>query len=82
MALLNFFFLRRFTELNKILRRRSRTAHRGEIPGGGQLFITIAMPLDLAFGSAMVVLFFKDWLPHEYYSYAGLFLHSSQPLVS
>ena len=66
------FFLKRFTELNKILHRRPRTAHHGQIPGGGQLFITIAMPLDLAFGSAMVVLFFKDWLPLEYYSYAGI----------
>ncbi len=58
--------------MNKILRRRPRTAHRREIPGGGQLFITIAVPLDLAFGSAMVVLIFKDWLPLEYYSYAGV----------
>ena len=34
-------------------------------------FITIAMPLDPAFGFAMVVFFFEDWLHHEYYSYAG-----------
>jgi len=32
------------------------------------------MPLDLAFGSAMVVFFFKHWLPHEYYSYACIWL--------
>jgi hypothetical protein len=58
--------------LNKILRRRTRTAHRGEIPGGGQLFITIAMPLDPAIGYAMVVFFFEDRLHHEYYSYVWL----------
>jgi len=28
------------------------------------------MPLDPAFGFAMVVFFFEDWIPHEYYSYA------------
>ena len=28
------------------------------------------MPLGLAFGFAMVVFFFEDWIPHEYYSYA------------
>jgi hypothetical protein len=55
--------------LNKILRRRPQTAHRGEIPGGGQLFITIAMPLDPAIGYAMVVFFFEDRLHHEYCSY-------------
>ena len=47
-----------------------RTTHRDEISGGGQLFITIAMPLDPAFGFAMVVIFFEDWIPHDYYSYA------------
>ncbi len=36
-----------------------RTTHRDEISGGGQLFITIAMPLDLAFGFAMVVIFLR-----------------------
>ncbi len=60
--------------MNKILRRRTRTAHRGEIPGGGQLFITIAMPLDPAIGYAMVVFFFEDRLHHEYYSYVCLSL--------
>jgi hypothetical protein len=39
-------------------------------PEGGQLFITIAMPIDPAFGFAMVVFFFEDWIPHDYYSYA------------
>ncbi len=29
------------------------------------------MPLDPAFGFAMVVFFFEDWLHHEDYSYAG-----------
>ena len=28
------------------------------------------MPLDLAFGFAMVVFFFVNWIPHNYYSYA------------
>jgi len=37
--------------------------------GGHLSFITIAMPLDPAFGFAMVVFFFEDWIPHEYYSY-------------
>jgi hypothetical protein len=32
--------------------------HREEVPRGGLLFITIAMPLDPAFGFAMVVFFF------------------------
>jgi hypothetical protein len=39
-------------------------------PGGGQLFITKAMPLDLVISFAMVVFFFDDWIPHDYYSYA------------
>jgi hypothetical protein len=48
-----------------------RTTHRYEISGEGQLlFITIAMPLDPAFGFAMVVFFFEDWIPHDDYSYA------------
>ena len=46
-----------------------RTTHRDALSGGGQLFITIAMP-DPAFGFAMVVFFFEDWIPHDYYSYA------------
>ena len=25
---------------------------------------------DPAFGFAMVVFFFEDWIPHDYYSYA------------
>jgi hypothetical protein len=29
------------------------------------------MPQGLAFGFAMVVFFFEDWLPHEYYSHTG-----------
>ncbi len=28
------------------------------------------MPLDPAFGFAMVVFFFEDWIPHDSYSYA------------
>ncbi len=32
---------------------------------------TIAMPLDPAFGFAMVGVFFEDWRSHEIYSYAG-----------
>jgi hypothetical protein len=38
--------------------------------GGGQLFINIDMPLDPEFGFAMVVFFFEDWIPHDYYYYA------------
>ena len=48
-----------------------RKTHRDEIAGGRRPFITIAMPLDPAFGFAMVVFFFEDWIPHEYYSYAA-----------
>ena len=44
--------------------------HSVEVAGGGRLFITIVMPLDPAFGFAMVMFFFEDWIPHEYYSYA------------
>jgi hypothetical protein len=47
-----------------------RKTHRDEIAGGRRPCITIAMPLDPAFGFAMVVFFFEDWIPHEYYSYA------------
>jgi len=64
------YFLSLSNKLNKILRRRPQSTHRKEIPGGGRPFITIAMPLDPAFGFAMVVFFFEDWIPHEYYSYA------------
>ena len=56
--------------MNKVLRRRLQSTHRKEIPGVGRPFITIAMPLDPAFGFAMVVFFFENWIPHEYYSYA------------
>jgi hypothetical protein len=38
---------------------------------GRVAFNTIAMPLGLAFGYAMVVLYFLDRPPYEYYSYAG-----------
>ena len=48
----------------------TQSTHRKEIPGVGRPFITTAMPLDPAFGFAMVVFFFEDWIPHEYYSYA------------
>ena len=47
-----------------------RKTHHDEIAGGRRPFITIAMPLDPAFGFAMVVFFFEDWIPHAYYSYA------------
>jgi hypothetical protein len=36
---------------------RPRLTHCEEVPRKGQLFITIAMPLDPAFGFAMVVSF-------------------------
>ncbi len=41
---------------------RPRPTHREEVPGGWQLFITIAMPLDPVFGFAMVVFFFGWWM--------------------
>ncbi len=41
---------------------RPRPTHCKEVPGGGQLFITIAMPLVPAFGLAMVVVFFGWWM--------------------
>ena len=65
----NIIFLSWFKYLNNILRVPRRTTHRDALSGGGQLFITIAMP-DPAFGFAMVVFFFEDWIPHDYYSYA------------
>jgi hypothetical protein len=46
-----------------------RPTHCNEVSGGGWLFITIAMPIDLAIGYAMVVFQFEDRLHHEYYSY-------------
>ncbi len=39
-----------------------RLTHCEEFPGGEQLFITIAMLLDPAFGFAMVVFFFGWWM--------------------
>ncbi len=47
-----------FKELNRILRRRPRPTHREEVTGVGRQLIPIAMPSGLAFGSAMVELFF------------------------
>ena len=41
-----------------ILRMGPRPTHREEVTGGGAAINTIAMPSGLAFGSAMVVLFF------------------------
>ena len=64
----------RFTELNKILCFVCALVEviTERFPGVGSYLLQKAMPLDLAFGSAMVVLFLKDWLPLEYYSYAGI----------
>jgi hypothetical protein len=53
-----YFFLSRFKDLNRILRRRPHPTHCEEVPGVRRLLIPIAMPSGLAFGSAMVVLFF------------------------
>ncbi len=66
---------------------RRRIAHRNEVYGGRWLSITIAMPLDPAIGFAMVGFFFEYWLPHEYYSYACIWLLSAYlfiylPIVS
>ncbi len=56
---------------------RRRITHRNEVYGARWLSITIAMPLDPAIGFAMVGFFFEDWLPHEYYSYACIWLLSA-----
>ncbi len=56
---------------------RRRITHRNEVYGGRWLSITIAMPLDPAIGFAMVGFFFEGWLPHEYYSYACIWLLSA-----
>ena len=63
--------------MKKILRIRRRITHRNEVYGGRWLSITIAMPLDPAISFAMVGFFFEDWLPHEYYSYACIWLLSA-----
>jgi hypothetical protein len=36
-----------------------------------------SMPLDPVIGFAVVGFFFGDWLPHEYYSYACIWLLSA-----
>jgi hypothetical protein len=41
---------------------RPQPTYRKEVPRGGNLFITIAMSLDPAFGFAMVVFFFGWWM--------------------
>ncbi len=56
---------------------RRRITHRNEVYGGRWLSITIAMPLDPAISFAMVGFFFEDWLPHEYYSYACIWILSA-----
>ncbi len=56
---------------------RRRITHRNEVYGGRWISITIAMPLDPAISFAMVGFFFEDWLPHEYYSYACIWLLSA-----
>jgi hypothetical protein len=63
------YFRSPFKSLNKILCLLRRTTHGDEVAGGGQLLI-IAMPLDPAFGFAMVGVFIQDCCCHEYYSYA------------
>ncbi len=57
--------------------RHHRITHRNEVYGGRWLSITIAMPLDPAIGFVMVGFFFEDWLPHECYSYACIWLLSA-----
>ncbi len=56
---------------------RRRITHRNEVYGARRLSFTIAMPLDPAVGFAMVGFFFEDWLPHEFYSYACIWLLSA-----
>jgi len=54
-----------------------------QLGGRGRAAIdAIAMPLDPAFGIAMVVVFFQDWRCHEYYSYAGnLYCHQHHHMM-
>ncbi len=59
---------------------RRRITHCNEVYGDRLLSITIAMPLDPAISFAMVGFFFEDWLPHEYYSYACIWLLSAYHL--
>ena len=55
---------------------RPRLIHRNEVYECRWLSNTIAMPQDPAIGFPMVGFFFEDWLPHEYYSYACVWLIS------
>jgi hypothetical protein len=61
-----YYFRSPFKTLNKILCMPRQTTHGNEVAGGGRL-----LPLDLAFGFAMVGVFFQELLCHEYYSYTG-----------
>ena len=49
-----------------------RPTHREEVTGGGAAINTIAMPSGLAFGSAMVELFFGCGLLASYFYYLFL----------
>ena len=69
---INIFFLSRFKELNRTLRRRPRPTHREEVSGVGRPLMPMAMPSGLAFGSAMVVLFFHVDVLASYFRYLFL----------
>jgi hypothetical protein len=49
-----------------------RPTHREEVSGGGAAINTIAMPSGLAFGSAILVLFFECGLLAIYFYYLFL----------
>jgi hypothetical protein len=78
MSSLNYFFLSQLKELNRILCMGPRPTHRKEVTGCVAAINTIAIPSGLAFGSAMVELFFGCGLPASYFYY--LFLHVNNQL--
>ena len=61
---------------------RPRLTHHKEVPGGRQLFITIAMPLDPAFGFVMVVFFFGWWMLSNIHYYLFLCYQSTREFCS
>jgi hypothetical protein len=71
---INNFFLSQLKEFNGILRMGPRPTHRKEVTGagGGAAITTIAMPSGLAFGSAMVELFFGWDVLASYFYYLFL----------
>ncbi len=66
------------TERSKVpLEPKKRDFFPAKNPVDARREVVIAMPLDPAIGFAMVGFFFEDWLPHNYYSYACIWLLSA-----